>query len=141
MITGRNVRFRVMVLKPAFMLMVAKGGSSGPEDAAAEVLLLREFEIELERSGMLTVFADLRESTLIGGETRDNTVAWMKKYQGRFNASHVLVRSKLIEMAMAVLGMLVGGGIIKTYSRPQVFLDLLKKIAPKVTKLPTISAT
>ncbi len=62
----------------------------------------------------------------------------MRKYQGRINASHVLVRSKLVEMAMSVVGMLVGGGIIKMYSRPQTFLDLLRQTAPKVTKLPTL---
>jgi hypothetical protein len=138
LITGRNVRFRVTVLKPGFMLMVAKGGSNGPEDAAAELVLLREFELELERSGMLTVFADLRESTRMGGETRDQTVAWMRKYQGRINASHVLVRSKLVEMAMSIVAMLVGGGIIKMYSRPQAFLDLLRQVAPKIVKLPTL---
>ncbi len=138
LIIGRNVRFRVMVLKPAFVLLVAKGGSHGPEDAAAERALLRELELELERSGMLTVFADLRESTRMGGESRETTVAWMRKYQGRINASHVLVRSKLMEMAMSIVAMLVGGGVIKMYSRPQAFLDLLRQTAPKVVKLPTL---
>ena len=138
LIVGPNVRFRVLVLKPAFMLMVAKGGARGPGDAAAELALLREFEIELERSGMLTVFADLRESTRMGGESREATATWMRKYQGRINASHVLVRSKLMEMAMSIVAMLVGGGVIKMYSRPQVFLDLLRQTAPKLVKLPTI---
>jgi len=50
----------------------------------------------------------------------------------------VLVRSKLIEMAMSVVAMLVGGGVIKMYSRPQTFLDLVRQTAPKIVKLPTI---
>lgn len=138
LLTGRNVRFRVLVLKPGFLLMIAKGGANGPEDKAAEIALLREFDIELERSGMLTMFVDLREATRMGGESSDIAVGWMRERQSRFNASHVLVRSKLMEMAISIVAMLVGGGIIKVYSRPQVFLELLRQTAPKITKLPTL---
>jgi hypothetical protein len=136
--TGRNVRFRVAVLKPGFLLMIAKGGANGPEDTAAELAMLREFDVELERSGMLTMFVDLRETTRMVGESRDTAVAWMRQRQGRFNASHVLVRSKLMEMAVSIVAMLVGGGIIKVYSRPRIFLDLLRQTAPQITKLPTL---
>lgn len=138
LITGRNIRFRVVVLKPGFILMIAKGGANGGEDSAAELALLRELDLELERSGMLTMFADLRETTRMGGESRDTTVAWMRQRQSRFNASHVLVRSKLMEMAISIVAMLVGGGLIKVYSRPQTFLELLRHTDPKLTKLPTL---
>jgi hypothetical protein len=136
--TGRNIRFRVAVLKPGFLLVTVKGGAKGPEDSAAERAMLREFDVELERSGMLTTFVDLREATRMGSESRDLIVAWRRQRQGRINASHVLVRSKLIEMAVSIVAMLDGGGLIKTYSSPQVFLKLLRDTAPKVVQLPML---
>ena len=42
-----------------------------------------------------------------------------------------------LKIAIAGLGT-VGGGVIKMYSRPQAFLDLLRQTAPKLVKLPTI---
>ena len=138
LLTGLAIQFRVIVLKPGFMLLTAKGGAQSAQDAAAERAMMREFELELERSGMLTVFADLRETSRFGAETRETTVAWMRKHQARLNASHVLVRSKLIEMAITIVGMLVGGGIIKVYSRPQAFLEALQSVAPRIATLPVI---
>lgn len=135
---GRNIRLRIRVLKPGFLLITAKGNVNGPEDAAAEAALLREFELELERSGMLTIFADLRESARMSAESREIFVAWMRKHQGRINTAHILVHSKLMEMAVSIVGMLAGDGVIKTYSRAQSFLEILRQTAPKQTDLPTI---
>ena len=140
LLMGRNIRFRVTVLKPGFVSMIAKGGAHGPEDVVAERAMLRELELELERSGMLTTFIDLREAMGMGSDSRDTIVAWMRKHQKRMNASHVLVRSKLMEMAATLVAMLVGGGIIRVYSRPETFLDLLRQTSPKITKLPSISS-
>jgi hypothetical protein len=53
----------------------------------------------------------------------------------------VLVGSKLLEMAMSIVGMLVGGGILKVYSQPRAFLDIVRGAAPDLVELPSLAAT
>jgi len=50
------------------------------------------------------------------------------------------VGSKILEMALSIITMLVGGGVLKVHSRPQTFLDLIKKTYPKLSELPRIPA-
>ena len=43
-----------------------------------------------------------------------------------------------MEMALSIITMLVGGGLFNIHTRPQAFLDLIKKVAPKLTALPSV---
>ena len=135
--TGTDLCLRVAVLKPAFMLITASGGAKSIEDSAVERAVLREMDLELARSGMLTIFCDLREMTRMAADSRETFGAWGKRHQKRINASHVLIRSKLIEMATALISVLAGG-VLKTYTRPQAFLEAIRAVAPKLTELPEI---
>ena len=71
-------------------------------------------------------------------ESREKIALWMRRHQARLLPSNVLVGSKLLEMALTVIAMLVGGGLLKIHSRPQSFLDLVKKASPKLTELPQV---
>ena len=135
---GPNLRVRVTVLKPGFVLATGHGAIAGAEDVSAEAALLAELDRELERAGTLTVFADLRNSPRLPAASREKIVHWARGHQARLLPSHVLVRSKTIEMAMSIIAMLVGGGRLKIHSSPQVFLDLVKQVAPKLTELPKV---
>ena len=135
--TGTDLRLRVAVLKPAFMLVTVVGGAKSIEDTAVERAVLREMDLELERSGMLTIFCDLREMTRMAADSRETFGAWGKKHQKRINASHVLIRSKLIEMATTLISVLAGG-VLKTYTRPHAFLEAIRAVAPKLTALPEL---
>jgi len=135
--TGTALRVRLEILKPGFMLITVVGGAQGIEDFAVERAVLREMDLELERSGMLTIFCDLREMTRMAAGSRDTFGAWGKKRQKRINASHVLIRSKLIEMATTLISVLAGG-VLKSYTRPQTFLDTIRALAPKLTALPIV---
>jgi hypothetical protein len=138
LICGTNLRVRVAVLKPGVVLASAHGEVADAEDARAEAVLLAELDRELERAGTLTLFADLRESPRMPAASRDKIAQWTRRHQARLLPSHVLVRSKLLEMAMSIIAMLVGGGLIKIHSRPQAFLDLVKQVAPKLSELPKV---
>jgi hypothetical protein len=135
---GTCVRFRVETLKPGFVLLTCHGGAVTEEDALAEAAMMAELDRELERAGTLSVFADLRDTSRMAAASRELAAKWMRRHQARINASHVLVRSKIIEMAMSVVAMLVGGGMVKIYSNPDVFLALVRKVAPKMTELPRV---
>lgn len=138
-ILGPNVSFRVIVLKPGNVLVVSKGGGNTPADIAAVDALFREFDQELERSGTLSTFADARQSTQISSETREKTVEWARKHGDRIKSSHVLVRSKLIEMALSVVSLLIGNANgTKFYSRPDAFLAVMRGQNMTLTELPDL---
>lgn len=138
LLVGTRIRFRIAVLCPGFVLMTGGGSRSGsPEDAQAELAMLKELDAELKRSGSLTVFADLREMPRMSAQSREVATTWLRDNRANIKASHVLVRSKLVEMAMAIVAMVVGGGILKLYSRPDTFLDLVRTAAPTLVALPT----
>ncbi|HWZ93090.1 MAG TPA: hypothetical protein VNW92_29730 [Polyangiaceae bacterium] len=136
LLSGTNLRVRVAVLKPGFVLASAYGEVLDAEDFSAEIALLAELDRELDRAGTLTVFADLRESPRMPVASRRRIAGWMRRHQARLLPSHVLVQSKLIEIALSTITMLVGGGLFKMHTNPQAFLDLLKKVAPKLSELP-----
>jgi hypothetical protein len=133
-----NLRVRLAVLKSGFVLASAHGEVVGPEDASAETAVLAELERELERAGTLTLFADLRQSPRLPAASREKLAHWARRHQGRLLPSHVLVQSKLIEMAMSLITMLVGGRVFEIHTRPQSFLDLIKKVSPKLVELPNV---
>lgn len=134
---GPNLRVRVAVLKPGVVLASAHGEVIGSEDSRVEAAVLAELEAELQRAGTLTLFADLRQSPRLPAASRDKLAQWARRHEGRLH-SHVLVQSKLLEMAMSLITMLVGGDVLETHTRPQAFLALVKKVAPTLTKLPSV---
>ncbi|HEY1533664.1 MAG TPA: hypothetical protein VGF76_06585 [Polyangiaceae bacterium] len=121
------------------MLVTAYGEALTERDQRAEQAMTAELDGELERAGQLTVFADLRESPRMPAKSRDLIAKWMRRHQVRLNTSHVLVHSKLMEVALSIVAMLVGGGMVKIHSKADVFLGLVRKVAPKLTELPSIS--
>lgn len=133
---GSNLRVRVATLKPGVVLVSAHGEVIDDEDVKAEAAMLAEFDQELERAGTFTMFADLRESPRMPAASREKIAKWTRRHQARLLPSHVLARSKLLEMALSIITMLVGGGLFKVHSNPQTFLALVKKVAPKLNELP-----
>ena len=137
---GTSLRVRIMVLKPGCVLATASGEVGDAQDVSAEDAMLLELDRELERAGTLMLFADLRDSTRMPSKSREKIARWMRRHQARLLPSHVLVSSKLLDMALSVIAMLVGGGLLTTHSRPQSFLELVKKACPKLGELPRLPA-
>jgi len=138
LLCGPNLRVRVAVLKPGVVLVSAHGEVSDPEDTRVEAALLSELDRELERAGSLCVFADLRESPHMPAASRKHIAQWTRRHQTRLRPSHILVRSKLIELALGMVLMLVGGGLFKIHTDEKAFLALVRKTAPKLAELPAV---
>ena len=139
LITGAGIRFRTEVLKPGLVLITASGGRTRSDyDGPAESALLHELDLELLRSGELTIFADVRDASRMEASARELAIAWIRDNRSHLKASHVLVRSKLLEMAVSIIGMLVGGDFVTLYSQPKAFLELVRGLAPSVIELPTV---
>jgi len=126
------------ILKPGVVLASAQGEVADEEDSQTEAALLAELDSELARVGTLTLFADLRESPRMPKASRKLIAQWVRRHQARLRPTHVLVQSRPIELALSVIAMLVGGGLIKVHTRPQHFLELVRKVAPKLTELPAV---
>jgi hypothetical protein len=133
---GKNLCIRVAVLKPGVVLVSARGEVVDDEDVRAEAALLVECDRELERAGSFTMFADLRESARMPAASRERIAQWTRRHQARLLPSHVLVRSKLLEMALSIITMLVGSGLFNVHTNATTFLALVKNAAPKLTELP-----
>jgi len=131
---------RVAVLKPGIVLVSAHGEVIDHEDVRAEAALLAELDHELERAGTFTMFADLRGSPRMPSASRERVAQWARRHQGRLLPSHVLVRSKLLDMALSIITMLVGSGLFKVHTNAQTFLALVKTAAPKLMALPQVPA-
>jgi hypothetical protein len=86
-------------------------------------------EEEIERCQPLKIFADLSTLTRVAGETREKASAWAKGRRTHVEATHLLVRSKLVEMAFSVIGMLVSGRF-KIYSNGDEFYSVLRAEVP-----------
>ena len=135
---GPHLRVRLVALKPGVVLASAQGEVVGPHDVSAETAVLAELERELERAGTLTLFADLRQSPRVPAASRDTLAQWVRRHQKRLHPSHVLVQSKLLEMAASLITMVVGRDLLQIHTRPEAFLAVVKAVAPNLSKLPSV---
>ena len=140
LITGLNLRLRVARLRPGVLLVTARGEAIDVGDAYVEAELLKEFEAELQRAGELTLFADLRESPRMPAVSRERYTLWTKSHADRKLQAHVLVRSALLEMAMSVLSLLIGGDRVQVTVHTAGFLKRLQQAVPELTELPAAPA-
>src|SRR5690348_9066369 len=97
-----------------------------------------EFEQEILQAGPLTVFADVRGIRRMSSEVRDFSLSWGRRHRDDIRNATILVGSKIVDMAMSILAMLLGGGLIKVVSDPAAFLELIRKVDPQFAALPEL---
>jgi hypothetical protein len=97
---------------------------------------MRDFEAELEQAGKLTLFLDLSNRKTISAGSREGWAGWVRKNQGRLS-SHVLVKSKLVDMAISVIVMMAGGLSVKSYTDVIEFEAAIAKEVPGFEHLPS----
>ena len=125
LLTRERAEVYFSVPKPSVVVIAA----SGPGDTLVDDVVLEMLGEEAVRSRPLKIFADLSTQTRIAGETREKASAWAKGHRTHVEATHLLVRSKLVEMAFSVIGMLVSGHF-KLYSNGDEFYSVLRAEVP-----------
>lgn len=140
LIAGLNLRLRVAQLRPGVLLVTARGEAIDADDVNVETELLKEFEAELQRAGELTLFADLRESPRMPAVSRERYTLWTQSHRDRKLQAHVLVRSALLEMALSVISLLIGGDRVQITTHLPGFLKRLQQVVPELTELPAAPA-
>jgi len=75
---------------------------------------------EIARANKVDVFFDTEAMAGYHPEFRDRMTAWHSEIKPQTRSAHVLVRSKLVAMAIAVANM-VTGGLLKSHSERRSF--------------------
>ena len=124
---------RVIPLAPGVLLLTQVGHSD-----AVTLASFNELTAEIYRAGSLTVFADARWTKRMSSELRDAAVTWATAHRSSLRTTTVLVGSKLMDMALSVLAMLVGGGLLKIVSELASFENRIRQHAPSFGGLPEL---
>lgn len=136
LIAGPNLRLRFAVLRPGVVLITARGEVITADDVTVEAAMLRELDAQLELAGRLQVFGDLRESERMPSTSRERLSNWARRHESQALEAHVLLRSKLLEMAMSIVSMLVGRDRVTLHTSLPAFRALVQRAVPELTELP-----
>jgi hypothetical protein len=81
--------------------------------------VMAQIDSMLQVSHRIRLYCDMRGFTRMAPGTKETSVAWGKKTNGRVQ-THILVNSRIVEMALSVLSML-SGNPIKMFSNEMQF--------------------
>jgi hypothetical protein len=86
-------------------------------------------------AGFLVVYMDSREQTGISSSERDRATVWTKELGSKYRAGHLLFRSRLLELAVAIANLALGG-VVRTYSKVEAFEKAIAAAVPGFKSLP-----
>ena len=90
----------------------------------------------LSETDTLTTFVNLSAQTGQASNAREWWADWVKSHRPQLGGTHMFVRSKIMEMAISVLGMIIGGGLIKAHSNEASFVAAITAHVPGFRRLP-----
>jgi hypothetical protein len=94
-------------------------------------------EAEMDAAGFLVLYMDSREQTGISPEERDRASMWTREHQGaRYRAGHLLFRSRLLEMALAVARLMTGHALFG-YTKTEELEAVIRREVPGFAHLPS----
>ncbi len=99
-------------LAPGSMLLTGIGYNSGESTPLITAELARAIPV----GGKLNVFVNLSRQTGQAKTAHQWWADWVKLNRAQLNTTHIFVSSRLMDMAVSVLVMIVGGGIVSTHS-------------------------
>ena len=132
-LSAPGARALVVRLAPGIVFLVQAG-----QNDTVTLALFDELAAEIRRSGSLSVFADARAMKRMSTEVREQALAWAKEHRSHLRSATVLVESKLMDMALSVLGMLIGGGLLKSVTVLADFEAKLREHVPHLQRLPEL---
>lgn len=132
-LSAPGARALVIRLAPGVVFLSQAG-----QNDSVTLALFDELTTEIRRSGSLRVFADARGMKRMTAEVREKSLAWAKEHRAHLGSAMVLVESKLMDMALSVLAMLIGGGLLKSVSVLADFEAKVREHAPHLKRLPEL---
>ncbi len=129
----RTTKFTQVVTRLAQGRMLVTG--IGYNDGRCAPLITAEMARAIPKSGKLFAFVNLSAQSGQASIAREWWADWVKANRVQLEPTHMLVRSRMMDMAISVLGMLLGGGI-KTYSEQAPFEAAIAEVVPGFQHLP-----
>jgi hypothetical protein len=123
------------LLGPKLLLITSIGYDAG--DSAP--LMAAQISRFIAAKGKLNVFANLTTQTGQASVAREWWAEWAKLHRAHLGLSHILVRNRVTDMAISVLAMLIGGGVIKSHASQASFEAAIAEQVPGFRSLPTFA--
>ncbi len=111
----------------------------GYDDGQAGAQYFAALDEEIARAGFAHVFIDSRAQTGVSPEARDACATWVQNHGVKIRSNHLLFRSKLLELAVAVVNLMTRGPT-KAHSNVAAFERLIREVAPTFEGLPTFES-
>ena len=118
-------------LAPGRMLVTGIGYNDG----RCAPLITEEMTRAMPPGGTLIAFVNLSAQTGQASDAREWWAEWAKGHREKLECTHMLVRSRMMDMAISVLGMLIGGGI-NAHSEQASFEAAITAAVPGFRQLP-----
>lgn len=129
----RTSKFTQVVTRLAPGRMLVTG--IGYNDGRCAPLITEEMSRSVPAGGKLFPFVNLSAQTGQASEAREWWAEWVKANRAQLDCTHMLVQSRMMDMAISVLGMLIGGGI-KAHSQRASFEAAITAAVPGFRHLP-----
>jgi hypothetical protein len=104
-------------LGPGSVLVTGIGYNSGE----CAPLVTAELSRAIPAVGKLSAFVNLSDQTGQASVAREWWADWAKQNRAQLTTTHMFVRSRMMDMAISVLVMLVGSEMVKTHSSRSTF--------------------
>lgn len=131
LIAGARGSVVITNLHPGHVLLTLYGYNDGEfADAYYEAL-----DAVVAKDGFIVIYMDSREQKGISAEERERATHWSRALGDKYRGGHLLFRSRLLEMAVA-LSNLVLGGKVKSYSDVIAFERVISRNVPGFFRLP-----
>jgi hypothetical protein len=119
----RSDRWELRATNPAPHTLYTR--VSGRTDLAAVQLLMQAFDRVATAQGVVDAFHDWEQVESYTPEARETYVKWSSGHRSQVSSVHLLIRSRLIAMAISV-GNLAVGGFLQSYTDRKVFEQALQ---------------
>ncbi|HYP99852.1 MAG TPA: hypothetical protein VER96_14350 [Polyangiaceae bacterium] len=120
-------------LGPGVMLVTGIGYNSGE----CAPLVTAELSRAIPSAGKLSAFVNLSEQTGQASIAREWWADWSKQNRAQLTTTHMFVRSKMMDMAISVLVMLIGSEMVRTHSNRTTFEAAIAERVRGFRALPT----
>lgn len=107
----------ITALAPGSLLVTGIGYNSGE----CAPLVTAELSRAIPSGGKLSAFVNLSEQSGQASIAREWWADWVKQHRPELTTTHMFIRSKMMDMAVSVLVMLIGSEMIRTHSTRSTF--------------------
>lgn len=133
LVVGRSCTCVISELKPGYVLLTYRGDNDGEIGDACYA----ELDRIIERDGFVVTFMDSRLQASVAWHERERAIEWARRQRAAYREGHLLFRSRLLEMALAV-GNLALRTNLRGYARVEDFERAITRYVPGFKKLPDL---